>query len=143
MRQAIISSAAVIATGVFVAAIAWTYPLGTITRMGPGYLPFVLGLVLIAIGMLIGIVELNDAEPPEEQLTLRPLIAVVAAILAWTAIVPRFGLVPATCALVLIASFSQRRPSPVAIVATAAFLSIFGVLAFIEGLGIRMTAFRF
>ena len=43
----------------------------------------------------------------------------------------------------LLASLAQPNPRLIPIAVTSIFLSIFGVLAFIEGLGMRLSAFWF
>lgn len=42
------------------AGIALTYKLGTAARMGPGYFPFFLGLILAALGLAIALTALRD-----------------------------------------------------------------------------------
>jgi hypothetical protein len=68
---------------------------------------------------------------------------VFVAIIAWIEIVPRFGLVPGTIALVVIATFAQRQPRLLTTAVTAVVLSFLGVAIFIWGLGARLQAVSF
>ena len=43
------------ATGLFAVIYAQTYTFGTLSRMGPGYFPVVLGAVLAVLGLLVAI----------------------------------------------------------------------------------------
>jgi Tripartite tricarboxylate transporter TctB family len=134
---------AVAALGASVALISASYPVGTLGRMGPGFLPLVVGVVMLVLGLLIAISDVRSGAVTEEEVKLRPFVAVFAAIIAWVEIVPRFGLVPATVALVVIAAFAQRQPRILATAVTALVLSFLGVAIFIWGLGARLEAVRF
>jgi putative tricarboxylic transport membrane protein len=134
---------AVAVLGASVALISASYPVGTLGRMGPGFLPLVVGVVMLVLGLLIAISDVRSGAVTEEEVKLRPFVAVFAAIIAWVEIVPRFGLVPATVALVVIAAFAQRQPRILATVVTALVLSFLGVAIFIWGLGARLEAVRF
>lgn len=41
--------------GIGFAVLALNYPLGTTMRMGPGYFPVVLGLILAGLGLVVGL----------------------------------------------------------------------------------------
>ena len=43
------------------------YKFGTLARMGPGFMPVVLGVVLAFIGILIAITALGSSEPDETR----------------------------------------------------------------------------
>ena len=129
--------------GATIALISASYPVGTLGRMGPGYLPLVVGVVMLVLGLLIAIGDVRSGSVTEEAIKLRPFVAVFAAIVAWVEIVPRFGLVPATVALVVIAAFAQRQPRILSTAITALVLSFLGVAIFIWGLGARLEAVRF
>jgi hypothetical protein len=129
--------------GGVIAVVSASYPLGTLGRMGPGYLPLVVGSLLLGLGVLIAIGDLRSGAVAEEVIQLRPFVVIFAAVVAWVEIVPRFGLVPGTVALVAIAAFAQRQPRLLATAITAAVLSLLGVVIFIWGLGARFTVVSF
>ena len=78
------------------------YPRGTALRMGPGYMPVMLCWGLVLLG---GAIAIKGALRAGAKLTgwhLRPLVLVLAAILAFAALIEPAGLALATLAIVLI-----------------------------------------
>jgi putative tricarboxylic transport membrane protein len=128
--------------GVALIAGALTYPVGTLTRMGPGYFPMITGSILAMIGLGL-IAESRGARSEGARIRLRPVLAVFAALLWWGLTIERLGLVPSTVGLVILSSLAQRQPSLRMIAATAAFLIVFAVGIFIYALAIPIAAFRF
>lgn len=79
------------------------YDLGTLRRMGPGFFPVVLGLVLAGLGALIAIPALG--RPGEVRPFAWPeTIGVVGALLLFGVLMNRLGIVATTALTVLIAS---------------------------------------
>jgi hypothetical protein len=77
----VIGGALALAIGVWAMAEAWTYPLGTLRRMGPGYFPVMLGGLMAAMGAMLALSALVRAEPPvedDERPNPRALVAVLA-----------------------------------------------------------------
>ena len=72
------------------------YPMGTAVRMGAGYFPFVLGLLLLLLGAAVCIRSLVVTGPKLDAIHLRPLLLVLGAIGAFAATVDSIGLVAAT-----------------------------------------------
>jgi len=109
--------------------------LGTPSRMGPGAFPAGLGVVLAVLGALIALPALfRTGEYP--RIEIRPLFAVLGAILVFALVMERFGLVPAIAALTFIAGLADRRLSLLATAALAAVLSTIATLIFRTGLGL-------
>jgi hypothetical protein len=128
------------AVGVAAAAVALTYPLGTITRMGPGFVPTALGTLMALLsagaawqGRLLPAVALDVAP--------RPAFYILLGIMVWALLVDWIGFVPATMALVLIAARSEPEITFLQSLALALALSVSGYLIFIAGLGIPISAF--
>lgn len=143
LLRAISGGLAVAILGGGIALISASYPVGSLGRMGPGYMPLVVGILMLVLGPLIVISDLRTEEVGEDSIRLRPFAAVFAGIVAWIEIVPRFGLVPATVILVVLVSFAQERPRPLMTAVTAAVLSFLGVAIFIWGLGVRLEVVSF
>ncbi len=111
----------VFATGAACAVGAATYPIGTLNRMGPGFLPLVVGIILAGIG--VGLIVASRATSSEiPAVSFRPLFAILAGLLWFALTLERFGLVPAIVGLVIVTSLAQRKPNWRMIVITAAFL---------------------
>ena len=143
LLRAISGGLAIAILGGGIALISASYPVGSLGRMGPGYLPLVTGILMFLLAPFIAIGDLRANAANDDSVRLRPLFAIFAGIVAWIEIAPRFGLVPATVILVVLVSFAQERPRPLMTAVTAAMLSILGVAIFIWGLGIRLDVVRF
>jgi MFS family permease len=55
-----------------------SYNMGTGARMGPGYFPFWLGIILAALGALVLLKALGKADGKEHKISLKPLIIFIA-----------------------------------------------------------------
>lgn len=83
------------------------YAMGTAGRMGPGYIPNVLSVILILLGLIISGRALWLGSERIDPIVLRPLVLVTIAVLAFTFLVQPLGLVLATLALVGISSIGS------------------------------------
>ncbi len=146
----VISGVIFMALGLGALWIAFGYPMGTASRMGPGYLPAILGGLLAFFGAMITLKGLERA-PAEETASqgrtgitaeilrlMRPLFFVVTGLLTFAYVLPRYGLVAAVLLLVLITAFADHKPRLVAAVPLAIGLAIATVLIFVQGLGIPL-----
>jgi hypothetical protein len=124
-----------IALGLFVALYAeGHYKLGTPAHMGPGFMPFWLGWILVGFGVVIMVlavgtgVKVHVLTPP--RLNWRSAIAIPASILVFQQSIERFGLVPAAFALTIVAALAQREFRLARTVMLGAFLGLFAWLVF-------------
>lgn len=140
-RADLISGLTLAALGLAVAAwAAVKFDLGTPRRMGPGFFPVGLGLMLAVLG---GVVALTAAPAPEkpERLALPELAAVIAAILIFALGVERLGLVPATVLSVLVSSAAVTRPGILWRLVLAAAVTLVSVAVFHVGLAMNLPLF--
>lgn len=97
-----------------------TYKIGVADRMGPGYFPLLLGILLTILGILITLKSLALKTKEEDRIgawAWRPLFFILAANVAFGVLLvglPRFnlpatGLIAAIYALTVIASLAGRR----------------------------------
>jgi len=118
--------------------IALDYAMGTAGRMGPGYFPRWLGILLMVIGAIL---VLRSFRLQAERIafpTFKPVIVVLASVLVFGLIVTWSGLVIATIVLVLMSSFASHEFRwKEAIVASIA-LAIFVVITFHYGLQLQL-----
>jgi hypothetical protein len=125
-----------VAFGLAFAGTAWTYNVGTALRMGPGYFPLVLGIVLTLLGLLIVIEGIVAGEKePLGAVPWRALILLTVAVLFFGFTVRRLGLAPSLFVTVLLAAFSSQRTGVLGAVAMAIGLTAFCILVFVYGLG--------
>jgi hypothetical protein len=117
------------------------YAIGELRRMGPGFFPAALGLLVAGFGALLLLTALfrRGALPRPAP---RPVVAILAGGLAFTYLVEPLGLVPATVALVGFAALAERRVRPLRTAILAVALSALAVTVFSWGLGIPVPAFR-
>jgi hypothetical protein len=93
------------------------HTIGTLTNMGSGYFPIILGVVLAGLGVAIALTGLSpgavdDAEDGQAGFQLpdwRGASAIIASIVAFIFLGDRFGLAPATFVCVFIAALGDRQ----------------------------------
>ena len=112
--------------------------MGTAARMGPGYFPRALGLILIAIGAVIAAQALRFAGPGFPRWPLRPTIVVLGGVVLFGAIVERAGLALSTVVLVFVASVASREFRPREALFSAILLAALAVLVFGVGLQVQL-----
>ena len=124
------------------------YSVGQASRMGPGYFPLILGVILTVLGAIIAIKAMTAGGPDGDKIgkwAWKPLGFVIAANLAFGALLgglpsigmPSFGLILAIFALVIIASFAGEKPNMKEVIVLAAILSAGSYLAFVKLLNLQ------
>lgn len=131
------------AVGAFAVAQGIAYSLGSLTRIGPGFFPAVVGAAMILLGIVIALEGLRADAPPIGKPDILPLLSVLGGIAAFALLIERAGLVPAASALVIISSMASPRPRLLPMLILAAGVSGFSVLVFAVGLGLGLKPFAF
>ena len=93
-----------IAFGIAAIVIGSNYTLGTAVRMGPGYFPRILGILLILLGGALAIRALRLRGDPLPRWKWRPTLIVLGSVVLFGLIVTHAGLVLSTILLVVLAS---------------------------------------
>lgn len=141
----LLPGAAVAVFGLFVGAIALSYPLGSAFRPGPGFFPLCVAILLVFLGVCVAAEQVltgdDSVAVDPDGFTLRPMVATSVAILVFALTLDRVGYVPAAVLLVLIAAFGERRHNWWLVLGIAAFMAVFGTLVFIWGLGLPIEPF--
>ncbi|MGC4008469.1 MAG: tripartite tricarboxylate transporter TctB family protein [Pseudomonas sp.] len=126
-----------------------TYSVGTGARMGPGYFPLWLGILMAVLGLIIIFqsltVETADGEPIGKW-AWKPLFFIIAANLAFGVLLgglpsiglPAMGLILAIYALVLISSMAGEHFKLVPTLILATILAVGSYVAFIWALKLQM-----
>jgi len=127
------------------------YGMGTLDRMGPGYFPLLLGILLAFIGVLIAVTPDSPDEIRADQQhepfaaivrrRLRPWSATVGGIIAFIVIGKYGGLVPATFVLIFGAALGDPKNSLKASFWLAVGVVVFAVAAFHYGLQLQFPLF--
>ena len=119
--------------------IARNYALGSAARMGPGYFPTAVALLLTAIGVTIVARSFLREGESIDRFAWKPMLLVLGSIVAFGILINRAGLVLAAVVLVLgCAAASERfRVGWLPVVGMAALIA-FCVIVFVIFMGIPM-----
>lgn len=116
------------------------YEIGDVSRMGPGFIPTALGVVLVGLGAIL-VTQSFSAPRVEEQLPWRVLLAVGAGILAFTFGIENLGLVPSVFLLVILSVCGINLGWWKHALGVSAAMSVIAYLIFIKGLSVPVSAF--
>ena len=128
-----------IALGVAFAAGSLAYDIGTPVRMGPGYVPLVLGLVLAGLGVLVIVKGFIAGEgEPIGEVDWRAVILITAALLFFGITVRGLGVVGALFGASLLAALARSQTSIREALVIAVGLTALSVVIFIVALQLRL-----
>jgi hypothetical protein len=115
-----------------------SYPLGTAARMGPGYFPRLLGILLIALGAALSLVALRGQGPPLPGWKWRPISIVLLSVVAFGLVLTHAGLVLSTIGLIVVASIASREFRFRESLISAVLLAALSVGVFVIGLKLQL-----
>jgi len=127
-----------IAAGIAAIAIAANYTLGTAARMGPGYFPRVLGMLLIVLGAILAARSLRLTGPPLPGWKWRPVLVTLGSVVMFGLIVNHAGLVISTILLIVMASAASHEFRPREAVISGIALAALAVGVFVIGLKLQI-----
>ena len=127
-----------IALGGGAALIALDYSFGTAGRMGPGYFPRWLGLLLALLGLILVLRSFKLVGEKLSFPTFMPLVIVLVSVFVFGIAVNYLGLVIATILLVTISSTASHEYRWKESVIAALALAVFVVIAFQYGLKLQL-----
>ena len=115
------------------------YPMGRGGRMGPGYFPVVLGLLLLGFGAVSIARSVLRHGAPVGEIAWKPLLLVTGATALFGVLLPRAGLVAALLALALLSASASSyfRFDPRAAAGLVALIA-FCALVFVTALGVPL-----
>jgi uncharacterized membrane protein len=120
---------------------ALNYKLGDPSRMGPGWFPFAIGLLLVVVGALTALagVRATAAEEKVQRLELAPLAWVISAVVLFGLLLQPMGLVVALTALVFVSSRASHEFTWKGTLASAVVLILFSYGVFIWGINLQIS----
>jgi len=124
--------------GVGTLAIGSKYTLGTAARMGPGYFPRILGILLIVLGVTIALRALRVRGEAMPRFRLRPLVIVLGSVVLFGAIVRPLGVALSTVILIVVASAASSEFRPRESLVAGVLLAALAVGVFVIGLQLQL-----
>ncbi|HVL07723.1 MAG TPA: tripartite tricarboxylate transporter TctB family protein [Burkholderiaceae bacterium] len=126
--------------GASVSYVSTSYTMGTAARMGPGYFPFWLGVILAAIGGIVLLQSLRisaerDAIP---HLDMRTTIWVLGSVVLFGLLLRPLGLALSLVLMVILASMASHEFGWKGAVLNALLLLSISLGAFIYGLNLQL-----
>jgi hypothetical protein len=120
-----------------------TYPVGTASRMGTGYVPRLLLWVLLGLGGLILALGLWKADQPQDsditaRAAWRPVVFVASSLVAFAFALERLGLVVSILLLTSVGAAAGRGSRPLETAVAALVLVALCWLIFIVGLSLTI-----
>lgn len=147
VRKDHVAAVLLMAMGIAILVMGMRYRVGTLVHMGAGYIPVVLGVIMMIVGLALGLLaKARTPEEKEEQVLrdppdLRGAICILAAVVAFVVLGAYGGLVPAAFGSVFIAALGDRNNTWKSAALLALAMVIFGVAVFHYGLHVQMPLF--
>ncbi|MFL6676398.1 MAG: tripartite tricarboxylate transporter TctB family protein [Massilia sp.] len=127
------------AFGAFFAGVGAQYTLGSAGRMGPGYFPTALGILLVLIGIVVSIGALSPkaAEQGVDRFAWSTLLLVLGPVVLFGLLLGKLGLVLCLFMLVAISSFASHEFSLKATLGNAVVLISLCLFVFVYALKLQ------
>lgn len=141
-----------LALGAAVFALGLGYRMGTLNRMGAGFIPVVLGVLMMLVGVALGV----TAAPPGQEKIAHPLpgdgthkgpewrgwLCIIGGVVAFVVLGEHGGLLPATFASVFISAMGDRNNTVKGAAVLGAILTLFCLIVFHYGLTLQLPLFQ-
>ena len=117
------------------------YPVGTLTRMGPGMFPVALGAILVGLGLVIGVPALfRPGDFPDVH--LRQMFVIIGAIFGFGFALPYIGVIPSVILLTAALVLADNQLGVVATLALSIGMAVVTYLLFDTLLAVPFQAYR-
>ncbi|HEY1458890.1 MAG TPA: tripartite tricarboxylate transporter TctB family protein [Casimicrobiaceae bacterium] len=124
--------------GVAAIVIGSNYALGTAARMGPGYFPRILGVLLIVLGAALSLRALRLQGSPVPAWKWRPTLIVLGSVILFGVIVNTVGLVLSTIILIVLSSAASHEFRYKEALVSGVLLATLAVAVFVIGLKLQL-----
>lgn len=131
--------------GLFFTYMATQYSMGTPAKMGPGYFPFWLGLVMTALGLVILIKSLGAKAAIEKipPFNWRVIALITGSVVLYGVLLPIMGFIVAVFVLVFLSASASHEFHWKGTLMNAIFLIVFTYLVFVVGLKLQFPLLPF
>ena len=136
-----ICGAIFVACGLLFAYQCLSLDIGTAFRMGPGYFPLVLAIVLVLLGAIVLVQAIRVEGEPIGPIAWRGMLFILPAPIFFGLTVRGLGFVPSLFLTGLIAAFASTRMKPGMALVLCAALTLFSVAVFSYALGLPFQRF--
>jgi hypothetical protein len=141
-RNSFLSGLFYIGVGAVAAVLSTQYEIGTALQMGPGFFPFAIAIILIALGagVVVQSMLLGSSETTQTH-NVAPLLMVFVGMLSFALLIERAGLVVAIGALLFFSCFRRLREKPLEVLATYVALATAASVLFVYLFGLPIAIF--
>jgi hypothetical protein len=138
-QRAFTAGALFIVVAVFYFTMSFKYAQGTPARMGPGFFPKMVSILLglVGLGILIGSVSPRAHLERLERWDVKGLLWIAGSVALFALLLPTFGLVIALAALIIISSYASPEFTWVGTLVNTVVLIIFCVGVFVYGISLQ------
>jgi len=123
----------------------WHYGIGSLTSMGSGFFPVMLGVGMVLMGIIMAMLRPVVATSDGHGIQVpdwRGAAAIVVAVTLFILLADRAGLAPATFACVFVGALGTSSTKLLEAAILAAGVTVFGVLLFHYGLQVQFPIIR-
>lgn len=116
------------------------YSMGTAAKMGPGYFPFWLGLVLAVLGAVVALssVSMKSEEDKMARWDPKTLLWILGSVVLFGLVLKPLGMILSVVVLVLVSSMASHEFSWKGAVLNAIVLVVISTGAFVYGINLQM-----
>ena len=138
----LVSGGIFVVAGAYFAIESLSYEVGTAFRMGPGFMPLLLGTVLAGLGLAVAASGFNKPDKEERLMPAWRGIGLIIGVIVFFGLTIRgLGFVPVVLISSFAAAMSSRLNSPLFSILLAITLTVMCTLIFVIGLGLQVPLF--
>jgi len=115
------------------------YSLGSAGKMGPGYFPLLLGIVLAAMGVILIARSVVIEGEPVSRIHILPLVIIATAVCLFGLMIEPLGLVASLAVLTVLAAWAGAQFRLLETVALTLVLIAFSIGVFVYALGLPLS----
>ena len=127
-----------IGLGILAITVGSRYNLGTAARMGPGYFPRILGILLIVLGAIITFRGVRWSGEPIPRWRWRPTLVVLLSVVVYGILIGWLGVAISTVLLIVAASAASHEFRYKESIVAGLLLAALAVGVFVVGLGVQL-----
>ena len=116
--------------------VAFSYPFGTVLRMGPGFFPRILSLILIGFGVITLVRGLRTGQRVQGKWGWFPLALLTASLILFGWLMEHFGMIPALVALFFTSAYAGHEFKLKEVLVLTVIMCLFATAVFVWGLGL-------